>query len=104
AGSHRRYSHDHPEPDLKPAVGSLRRAMAQAGWKTEDVDLINANGSSSVIYDRLESEALAETFGPVFSTLPVHSIKSMLGQHGAGSSALQVAAACLSIYHGIVPP
>ena len=37
--------------------------MDEAGWQPTDVDLVNANGSSSVIYDRLEGMALAEVFG-----------------------------------------
>lgn len=103
-GNHRRYSHDKPEPDLKPCIRAFRQAMKEANWGPQDADLINANGSSSIIYDRLEAVALAEIFGSRFATLPVHSIKSMLGQHGAGSSALQAITACLSIQSGIVPP
>jgi len=104
AGRQRRYSHSHPEMDLRPCVRTLQGAMSAAGWQPGDVDLVNANGSSSVMYDRLEALALAEAFGEHFPNLGVHSIKSMLGQHGAGSSALQVAASCLSIEHGIIPP
>ncbi|MFQ5605864.1 MAG: beta-ketoacyl-[acyl-carrier-protein] synthase family protein [bacterium] len=104
AGQHRRYSHDRPELDLGPCIRGLRGVMNEAGWQPEEVDLVNANGSSSVLYDRLEALALAEVFGEVFPDVRVHSIKSMLGQHGAGSSALQAVAACLSIDQGIVPP
>jgi len=82
----------------------MQGAMSEADWLITDVDLINANGSSSVIYDRIEAMALAETFGAEFADIRVHSIKSMLGQHGAGSSALQVIAACLSLDQGIAPP
>jgi 3-oxoacyl-(acyl-carrier-protein) synthase len=68
------------------------------------VSFVNANGSSSVIYDRLEAAALRETFGERFPEVPVTSQKSMLGQHGAGSSALQAVAACLSLRRGTIPP
>ena len=104
AGRNRQYSHDSPELDLRPSVRAFRSAMDEAGWKPEDVDLVNANGSSSVVYDKLEAMALAEVFGEAFPMLRVHSIKSMLGQHGAGSSALQALTACLSIRRGGVPP
>ncbi len=104
AGQNRRYSHNHPELDLRPCVRALRGAINEAGWQPEEVDLVNANGSSSILYDRLEALALAEALGKVFPKVRVHSIKSMLGQHGAGSSALQVVTACLSIERGIVPP
>ena len=104
AGQNRQYSHDHPELDTRPCVRALRGAMAEAGWSPEEVDLVNANGSSSVLYDRLEGQALGELFGAKLPDVRVQSQKSMLGQHGAGSSALQVGAACLSIRREAVPP
>lgn len=104
AGNGRKYSHERPDPDLTPCVRALQSAVKDARWNLQDVDLINANGSSSVLYDRLEAHALAKTFPDRFPSLPVHSIKSMLGQHGAGSSALQALTACLSISEGMVPP
>jgi len=104
AGQNRQYSHDNPELDTRPCVRAFQGAMKEAGWRPMDVDLISANGSSSVLYDRLEATALKETFGNALDKVRVHSIKSMLGQHGAGSSALQVVAACLSIRRGVAPP
>lgn len=104
AGQNRQYSHDRPELDLRPCVRALRGAMREARWTPESVDLVSANGSSSVIYDRLEGQALAETFGAALPRVRVHSTRSMLGQHGAGSSALQAIAACLSIRRETAPP
>jgi 3-oxoacyl-[acyl-carrier-protein] synthase II len=104
AGQNRQYSHDHPTPDLRPYVRALSGAITEAGWQPEEVDLVSANGSSSVIYDRIEALALGELFGAAVGKIPVTSIKSMLGQHGAGTSALQAIAACLSIRRGRVPP
>lgn len=104
AGQNRQYSHDAPELDLRPCERALRGALAEARWTPESVDLVNANGSSSVIYDRLEALALASAFGAAFPKLRVHSIKSMLGQHGAGSSALQAVTACLTLRRGSIPP
>jgi 3-oxoacyl-[acyl-carrier-protein] synthase II len=104
AGRNRQYSHDAPDIDLRPCVRAFEASLDQAGWSPDEVDLVNANGSSSVIYDRLEALALAEVFGESLPATRVHSIKSMLGQHGAGSSALQAVCACLSIRRGSVPP
>lgn len=104
AGQNRQYSHDNPEIDLRPAMRAMRGAIAEGGWEPEQIALVNANGSSSVIYDRVEANALAGVFGEAFPSIPVHSIKSMLGQHGAGSSALQAVTACLAIRRGTAPP
>ena len=104
AGRNRQYSHDEPEVDLRLCVRALRGAIAEAGWAPSEVDLVNANGSSSRIYDRVEALALAEAFAEHLPGVRVHSIKSMLGQHGAGSSALQAVAACLAIRRRSVPP
>lgn len=102
AGGGRRYSHDKPDVDPEPAVRALRGALRDANWQSDQVDLVNANGSSSVLYDALEAQAIAEVMPG--AKVPVHSIKSMLGQHGAGSSAFQCTAACLAIRRSIAPP
>ena len=104
AGSHREYSHDKPDLDVTPSVRAIGGAISAAGWRPSDVDVVNANGSSSKLYDRLEAQAFAAVFGADLPRVPVHSIKSMLGQHGAGSSALQAISACLAVADDIVPP
>ncbi len=104
AGQRRQYSHDAPDLDLRPASRAMRAAMAEAGWEPHEVDLINANGSSSVRYDLLEARAFADVFGDALPEINVHSIKSMLGQHGAGSSALQAIVSAMSIASQVVPP
>lgn len=104
AGQNRQYSHDQPELDTRPCVRALRGTIAEAGWTPDMVDVFNANGSSSVNYDKLEAMALGEVFGGALPNVRVHSTKSMLGQHGAGSSALQAVAACLTLRRGVVPP
>jgi 3-oxoacyl-[acyl-carrier-protein] synthase II len=85
-------------------VRAFRAAVNDAGWLPEHVGAVSANGSSSVVYDRLEGLALQEFFGARLPEVPVHSTKSMLGQHGAGSSALQAVAACLTLRRGAIPP
>lgn len=104
SGQNRQYSHDKAVMDIRPSVRAMRGAMEEAGWQPEQVNLVNANGSSSVQYDRLEGLALTETFGAALPGVRIQSQKSMLGQHGAGSSALQAVAACLAIRRGAIPP
>jgi 3-oxoacyl-(acyl-carrier-protein) synthase len=104
AGRNRQYSHDNPELDIRPCTRALRGALDEAGWAPDEVDVINANGSSSVLYDRLEAAAIRDVFSSCLEGIRVHSIKSMLGQHGAGSSALQVITSALGIRRCAVPP
>jgi 3-oxoacyl-[acyl-carrier-protein] synthase II len=104
AGYNRQYKHKDAEVDLRPCIRAVRGAIDDAGWLVDEVDLINANGSSSVAYDRIEALALREVFGESLADIPMHSIKSMLGQHGAGSSALQAITTCLSIRRKGIPP
>jgi 3-oxoacyl-[acyl-carrier-protein] synthase II len=104
AGAERHSGQDPHAIDLRPAVRALRGALREATWRERDVDVVSANGSSSKIYDIVEARALREVFASRDGMVPVHSIKSMLGQHGAGSSALQCVAACLAIRRGAIPP
>ena len=103
AGKNRVYSPS-PEWDIHPSVSAMRNAMKDAGWQSGDVDLVHANGSGSVVYDRLEAQALATVFGPDFSRVRVHSIKSMIGLPGGAASALQALAACLCVERSKIPP
>ena len=61
AGKGRRYSHDNPELDLAPSVRAMQDAAKQAGLEVPDV--VSANGSSSVRYDLVESQALSGLSG-----------------------------------------
>src|SRR6185295_27919 len=78
SGRNRTYSPS-PEFDIRPSANAIQTAMKEAGWKTTDVDLIHANGSGSVPYDRMEAHSFRKTFGENFSRVRVHSIKSMIG-------------------------
>ncbi len=100
----RRYHATRPSLDIRPCVRAFQTAMDHAEWTADDVQVYNANGSASKNYDRLEGMALAATFGTRLAKLPIHSTKGALGQHGAGSSALQIIAGCLTIARGTVPP
>ena len=105
AGRSREYRHDAPDLDVAPAVRALLGAVADAGWRTDQIDLVNDNGSSSKLYDVLEARAVQAACGTELAAhLPIHSVKAALGQHGAGSAAFQAVTACLSLATGMVPP
>ncbi len=102
-GRGRSYRAHKPNASAEPLLATMEETLRRARWAPRDVDVVNANGSSSVIYDAVEATALSRVFRDRGCTPAVHSVKSMLGQHGAGSSALQLISACLSLKHQVVP-
>ena len=102
-GQARQYSPDHPDLDCAAAAATIRACLDSARWRAEDVDLYSANGSSSKRYDPVEAAAIQHVFGTAAQP-PIFSMKGALGQQGAGTSSLQVVAACLSLASGDVPP
>lgn len=90
----------HPEPMAR----ALRAVLADAALTPERISAVSANGSSSVFYDAVEAAALASLFGERLARVPVCSVKSMLGQTGAATPALQAIAAALSVEHSRLPP
>lgn len=92
------------KPDLKGEINALRCAIAEAGIKTEDVDYLNAHGTSTPIGDRVEAEAILTVFGGKAPHVPVSAIKSMTGHMLAASGAFEAACTVMSLLEGIVPP
>lgn len=91
-----------------PEVDGVARAMAAclkaSGLKTADVDYISAHGTGTPANDRTETAAIKKVFGAKAKNVPVSSIKSMLGHAMGAASALEAAAACLSLKTGLLPP
>ncbi len=79
-------------------------ALESAGMGPEDVDLVNAHAGSIVLTDRNECHAVREAFGTRARSLPVTSIKSMVGQPFAAGGALQAIASALMLEHGVITP
>lgn len=91
-----------------PDAGGIGRAMAaclrDCGLSPADVDYISAHGTGTALNDRVETQAIHAVFGPAAPRIPVSSIKSMLGHAMGAASALEAAAACLSLETGVIPP
>lgn len=85
-------------------ASAIDRALASARMAPEDIDYINAHGSSLPDYDVCDTNAFKKAFGHGAYSVPVSSIKSMLGQAVSASGAFQAISSCLSIREGIVPP
>lgn len=93
-----------PAPDGEGAARAMRLALQDAGLTVEDVDYINAHGTSTDLNDRLETEAIKKVFGPRAYQLAVSSIKSMTGHLLGAAGAVELIATVLTVYEGIVPP
>lgn len=104
AGKRPPYDPLNPVYDPTIMVRAFRAAAADAGIEPTSISAVSANGSSSIFYDPLEAKALDQFLGDRIGSVPVHSIKSMVGQTGAVTPALQAIAAVLSIQHGVLPP
>jgi 3-oxoacyl-[acyl-carrier-protein] synthase II len=93
-----------PHPDGAGAARAMRLALEDARLNVEDVDYINAHGTSTSLNDALETRAIKAVFGERARRVPVSSIKSMIG-HGLGAaSGIEAAASVLTVMHGVIPP
>lgn len=93
-----------PAPNGEGVARAMRIAIADSGMKPEDIDVINAHGTSTPPNDRNETAAIKTVFGEHANKLNVHSIKSMVGHLLGAAGAIESIAALLTIKHGIVPP
>ena len=88
---------------VEKAGNAMKKCIDDAGLSMGDIDLINANGNSGKLPDLIEAKAIKELFGEE-SNIPVHTVKSSLGESYGASGAMQTASALLSINNGLVPP
>jgi 3-oxoacyl-[acyl-carrier-protein] synthase II len=93
-----------PAPGGEGVVNAVRIALDDAGLKPEDIDCVNAHGTSTPPNDRNETAAIKTVFGKHAYEIPVHSIKSMVGHLLGAAGAVESIISVLTIKNGIVPP
>ncbi|MFQ5988350.1 MAG: beta-ketoacyl-ACP synthase II, partial [Candidatus Methylomirabilales bacterium] len=93
-----------PAPEGEGAVQSMQRALRDAGVRPEDVDYINAHGTSTPYNDANETLAIKRVFSDHAYRLAVSSIKSMIGHTLGAAGAIEAIATISSVRHGIIPP
>jgi 3-oxoacyl-[acyl-carrier-protein] synthase II len=93
-------SHD----EGRGAIACMREALADAGIDPEDVDYINAHGTSTAVNDSVETLAIKRAFGESAYQVPISSTKSMMGHLIAAAGSVEAIICLLSIRDGVVPP
>jgi 3-oxoacyl-[acyl-carrier-protein] synthase II len=93
-----------PPPGHEGAARSMRAAIKDAGLNPEDVDYINAHGTSTPLNDLYETQAIKSLFGEHARKLMVSSTKSMTGHMLGGTGGVEAIFAVKSISEGIIPP
>ena len=93
-----------PSENGDGAVRVMERAMRKAGITPDQVDYINAHGTSTPFNDRLETLALKRCFGDHASRLAVSSTKSMTGHLLGAAGGLEAGISALAVYHQVAPP
>ncbi len=86
------------------AAESMRAAAREAGWNLNEVEYINAHGTSTGLGDAAESKAVHSVFGDHAQKLLMSSTKSMIGHLLGASGGVEAIACCLALQHGILPP
>ncbi|MBQ7263131.1 MAG: beta-ketoacyl-ACP synthase II [Synergistaceae bacterium] len=93
-----------PDPEAEGAAFATRRAMEQAGWSPDQVDHINAHGTSTELNDKMEAHMIHKVFGDHAKDIVVTSTKSMIGHCLGAAGGLETIAALQAIEEGFIHP
>jgi len=91
-------------PDAKPVIGCMRNALADAGISPDQIDYVNAHGTSTPENDRMEFTGMTVVFGERLQSIPISSNKSMIGHTLTAAGAIEAVASLLTIQNGRIPP
>lgn len=91
-------------PEGRGAVSCIRMALRDAGLNTDQIDYINAHGTSTDVNDRVETMAIRQALGADAYHTPVSSIKSMMGHLIAAAGSVEAITCLLAIRDNVIPP
>ena len=93
-----------PEPEGRDAAKTMRKALQDAKVKPENIDYINAHGTSTMLNDKAETCAIKQVFGDYAYKIPVSSTKSMIGHTIGAAGAIEALVCALAIQNNLIPP
>jgi 3-oxoacyl-[acyl-carrier-protein] synthase II len=90
--------------DGEGTARAMGTALHQAGLEPEQIDYINANGTSTCLNDRGETTAIKSVFGKHAYKVPISSTKSMMGHLMGAAGAIEALISVMTIRSGVIPP
>jgi 3-oxoacyl-[acyl-carrier-protein] synthase II len=95
---------DDTAPDVDGQALAMSRALKNAGLTMDDIDYINAHGTSTQLNDKTETAAIKKVFGERAYGIPISSTKSMTGHLAAAAGAVEAAVGVLTIRDQVIAP
>ena len=93
-----------PMVDGQGMAVTMEKALRHAGVSKDEIDYINAHGTSTELNDRYETLAIKKVFGERAASIPVSSTKSMIGHTIGAAGAIEAVVTALSVKNGVVTP
>ena len=91
-------------PDGHGAIAAMRMAIGDAGINPSDIGYVNAHGTSTLVNDKVETQACKEVFGESAMDVPVSSTKSMMGHLIAAAGVTEMIVCLMALRDGVLPP
>ena len=91
-------------PEGRGAIGCMRMALEDAGVSPDQIDYVNAHGTSTTVNDKVETRACREVFGENAMNTPISSTKSMMGHLIAAAGATELIVCLMAIRDNVLPP
>jgi 3-oxoacyl-[acyl-carrier-protein] synthase II len=91
-------------PDGMPAILAMRGAIADAGLTPDDIDYVNAHGTSTPENDKMECLGCMSVIGERMKSVPISSNKSMIGHTLTAAGAVEAVFSLLTLQHQRIPP
>jgi 3-oxoacyl-[acyl-carrier-protein] synthase II len=92
------------KPDGSAIIGAISKTIADSGLALDEIDYINAHGTSTPENDKMEAMSLEAVFGPQLASIPISSNKSMIGHTITAAGAIEAAFSIKTIETGTIPP